>query len=279
VRISSWIGRRSGTLPSCWFNGIARSLSLTSCIHNSQVRLGPWTVHSVCACVGAGSFILPRISIDRLQFTNAETCWIYRHSATLSLRNPLPSVIFSSTRWPPPSIRLRSAPFHSSPLIRRSHFHPPIRARPWYVARDYRQLTYTWLKHVIKESTRKQARVALSQAPGGPKRRSVFVVREFSREPPASFQAGGRSIARSIGRSTSISISFPLWYYYDVIIDNFAVSRLSAEQKDAAAFEFACRWYITIARIIATSDNRVGSSRVDLCVHVHMLHIWKNIWI
>lgn len=132
---------------------------------HSIVRLGPRTVHPVCACVGAGSFILPRISIDRLQFTNAETCWIYRHSATLSLRNPLPSVIFSSTRWPPPPIRLRSAPFHSSPLTRRSHFHPPIWARPWYVARDYRQLTYTWLKHVIKESTRKQARVALS-SPG-----------------------------------------------------------------------------------------------------------------
>lgn len=82
----------------------------------------------VYACVGAGSFISPRISIDRLQFTNAETCWIYRRSATLSLHNPLPSVIFSSTRRP--RGRLRALRFHarltfspsnpSAALVRRS---------------------------------------------------------------------------------------------------------------------------------------------------------------
>lgn len=61
----------------------------------SAVMLGRYALR-----VEVGTFISPRISIDRLQFTNAETCWIYRHSATLSLRNPLPSVIFSSTRRP-----------------------------------------------------------------------------------------------------------------------------------------------------------------------------------
>lgn len=90
----------------------------------SEARTVPRTVRSVCACVGAGSFILPRISIDRLQFTNAETCWIYRHSATLSLRNPLPSVIFSFTRRAGPRRLSGYAPRRSAP--RRSHFHPPI---------------------------------------------------------------------------------------------------------------------------------------------------------
>lgn len=109
--------RRSGIPSSYWFNGIARSLSRASPHPQLRPRTADAGVHPVCACVGAGSFILPRISIDRLQFTNAETCWIYRHSATLSLRNPLPSVIFSSTRRPPPPIRLRSVPLRSSPLL------------------------------------------------------------------------------------------------------------------------------------------------------------------
>jgi len=75
----------------------------------SAVKLGRYALR-----VEVGSFISPRISIDRLQFTNAETCWIYRHSATLSLRNPLPSVIFSSTRRPD---RLRPAPLRFAPRL------------------------------------------------------------------------------------------------------------------------------------------------------------------
>lgn len=48
----------------------------------------------------------------------------------------------------------------------------------------------------------------------------------------------------------------------------------SAEQKDAA-FEFACRWYVTIARIIATSDNRVGSTSRLVCARTYVTYTEK----
>lgn len=130
------------------------------------------------------------------------------HYATLCppLFSPPPAGPTASNR-PPAS--LRTAPC--------SHFHPPIPARPWYVARDYRQLTYTWLKYVNK---REQASEP-SRAPGGPGRRSSF----------GNFLASHQQrFERSIDRPASWWFSFsfsPSRYHYDVIIDNSALDRSS----------------------------------------------------
>lgn len=138
--------RCSGIPPSCWFNGIARSLSRAS--PHPQLRLRTADgIHPVCACVGAEAHLFCRGSVltgcnlQMLRPVGFIGTPLPSHYATLC-----PPLFSPSPAGPPPPIRLRSVPLRSSSLLvapRRSYFHPPIRARPWYVARDYRQLTYT----------------------------------------------------------------------------------------------------------------------------------------
>lgn len=120
----------------------------------------------------------------------------------------------------------------------RSHFHPPIPARPWYVARDYRQLTYTWLKYVNKrERARRPSPAEIREDPGGDPRSGIF-----------SRATSNASSDRSIVRPTSWCFPFsfsPSRYHYDVIIDNSAIDQPSKKTT----------WRFTVCVPVVRYDN------------------------
>lgn len=84
-------------------------------------------------------------------YTNAGTRWIYRRSATLSLQ---PSALRHLPSRPPSFLPpyLPPGPTRTTRLLGLVTFPPSNRpALGINSARDYRQLTYTRLKYVIKE--------------------------------------------------------------------------------------------------------------------------------